>query len=85
MCVKSYLEIEHAGLVRGLDGRVLGSLLEESVELYRLQSVLCDSSHVAFAVLLVYLEELVIRRLGLELAAVLDGLLELCGLGDHVD
>ena len=35
--------------------------------------------------LYLYLEELVIRRLGLELAAVLDGLLEFGGLGDHVD
>jgi len=28
-----YLEVEHAGLVGGLDGRVLGTLLEQSVEL----------------------------------------------------
>lgn len=30
---RCYLEVEHAGLVRGLDGRVLGTLLEQSVEL----------------------------------------------------
>jgi hypothetical protein len=81
---KCYLEIEHAGLVRGLDGRVLGTLLEESVELYPIHSqfpcgflprVWCCNS---------YLEELVIRRLSLELTAVLDGLLEVCGLGDHI-
>ena len=28
-----YLEVEHAGLVGGLDGRVLSTLLEQSVEL----------------------------------------------------
>lgn len=32
-----------------------------------------------------YLEELVIRRLGLELTAVLDGFLEIGSLGDHDD
>jgi hypothetical protein len=31
---RCYLEVEHAGLVRGLDGRVLGTLLEQSVKLY---------------------------------------------------
>lgn len=36
---RCYLEIEHAGLVRRLDGRVLGTLLEESVELSSRQSM----------------------------------------------
>lgn len=33
-----------------------------------------------------YLEELIVGRLGLQLAAVFDGLFEFCGLGDsHID
>jgi hypothetical protein len=81
--VGCYLEIEHAGLVRGFDGRVLGTLFEQSVELYPFQSVHVASFPLVFDVL-PYLEELIIRRLGLELTAVLDGLLEVCGLGDHI-
>jgi hypothetical protein len=41
------------------------------------------ASSLVFGVL-PYLEELIIRRLGLELTAVLDGFLEIGGLGDHI-
>lgn len=80
---RRYLEVEHAGLVRGLDRRVLGTLLEQSVELYHHSQY--HVSPLDSKLLLSYLEELVIRGLGLELTAVLDGLLELGGLGDHFD
>ena len=85
MCRESrcYLKVEHAGLVRGLDRGILGTLLEQSVELYHYSQSRVPLLYLKS--LLPYLEELVIRRLGLELTAVLDGLLELGSLGDHVD
>lgn len=75
-----YLEIKHAGFVRVLEFGILSSLLEETVKLFLPISDLFPESRISGSKQ--YLKELVIRRLGLELTAVLDGLLECWGLCD---
>ena len=78
-----YLQLKHAWSLRLFDRWVLSSLLEERVELW------CESrqlnTRLSSRWRLSYLEQLIIAGLRFQLAALLDGFLELCGLlGRHV-
>jgi hypothetical protein len=73
----SYLQLEHAGSLGLLERRVLGALLEQAIELHNFVSMVGALQTCWRA----DLKQFVIAGLGLELAAVLDGLLELGSLG----
>jgi hypothetical protein len=86
--IETYLEVEGAGLGGVLELGVLVTLLEQSVELddtwHGQRCSRLQQRSNATGIGRPHLEKLIVGRGLGELLAVLDGLLELGGLGDHV-